>query len=98
MPNLTLLTNPDEMRDVAGSLDNLISEFDRLRMDMKAAVEQELREACSGAVAEKFTASYNENVDTGLVEERVRLEGVSQTLKASADNFEGTAEGVMSQF
>ena len=86
MPNLTLLTNPDEMRDVAGSLDNLISEFDRLRMEMKAAV------------AEKFTASYNENVDTGLVEERVRLEGVSQTLKASADNFEGTAEGVMSQF
>lgn len=92
--DLTLKLNSDEMRDVAGSLDNLISVFDNTRVEMKSAVEQELNETCEGDIAAEFANNYNETVDSGFIEERERLERVSQTLKTAAGNFDDTTATV----
>lgn len=98
MANLALLEDSDQMRITASAVQTLTEDFDGLRMTLKAAIGEELNTACAGDVADEFTRYYNENIDTKLVAERERLEGVVATLRASADNFDSTAAAVKSAF
>jgi uncharacterized protein YukE len=98
MANLTLLVDSDEMRVTANAIQTLTEDFDNLRETLKAAIGEELNTACAGDVADEFTRYYNENIDTQLVAERERLEGVIATLRATADNFDSTAAAVKSAF
>lgn len=98
MANLTLLEDPEEMRQTASAVETLKEDFDGLRTSLKAAIEQELNTACKGEVADEFTKYYNEKIDTQLVAERDRLEGVVQTIRATADRFQETSDAVRSSF
>ena len=98
MANLTLLEDSDEMRATASAIQTLTENFDGLRMNLQTAIAEELNTACAGDVADQFTRYYNENIDTQLVAERERLEGVVATLRSSANNFDNTAATVKSSF
>ncbi len=98
MANLTLLEDSEEMRSTATAIQTLTEDFDQLRATLKAAIGEELNTACAGDVADEFTRYYNENIDTQLVAEKERLDGVVATLRTSANEFDATAEAVKSAF
>ena len=98
MANISLLVDPEEMRAVARSVGELTEDFEVCRTDLKRAIGEELETACSGDVAQEFTRYYNENIDTKLVEEKARLDGVVSTLNSSAQGFEDTASAVKASF
>lgn len=98
MANLALLEDSDQMRTTASAVQTLTEDFDGLRTTLKAAIEEELNTACAGDVADEFTRYFNENIDTKLVSEGERLEGVVATLKNSAEFFDRTAAAVKSAF
>lgn len=98
MANLTLLEDSEEMRATATAIQTLSEDFDQLRATLKAAIGEELNTACAGDVADEFTRYYNENIDTQLIAEKDRLDGVVTTLRSSANEFDATAEAVKSAF
>lgn len=98
MANIALLEDSEEMRATASAVQTLAEDFDGLRASLKNSVESELNTACKGDVADEFTRYYNENIDTKLVAEKERLDGVIATLRASAENFDATAQAVKASF
>ena len=98
MANTTLLESPEEMRQTASAVETLKEDFEGLRTSLKTAIQDELRSACAGQVADEFSKYYEEKIDTQLVAERDRLENVIQTLRNTADRFEDTEHTVMSSF
>lgn len=98
MANLTLLEDSEEMRTTAAAIETLADDFDGLRATLKAAIGEELNTQCAGDVADEFTRYYNENIDTQLVAEKERLDGVVATLRSSANAFDDTAAAVKSAF
>ena len=98
MSIIALLEDPAEMRQTASAIETLKEDFESLRTTLKGQIENELNTACAGEVADEFTKYYNENVDTALIAERERLEGVIQTIRTTADRFEETSQSVMSSF
>ena len=98
MANTALLTDPEEMRVASRAISTLAEEFDGIREGLKTAIGQTLNEECKCDVANEFTNYYNTNIDTKLVAEKERLDGVAKTLLGSADNFEDTANEVKASF
>ena len=98
MANIALLEDPVEMRQTASAIETLKEDFESLRTTLKGEIENELNTACKGEVADEFTKYYNDNIDTALVAERERLEGIIQTVRTTADRFEETSQSVASSF
>ena len=98
MANTTLLTDPEEMRVASRAISTLAEDFDGIRQGLKVAIGETLNNECKGDVADEFTKYYNNNIDTKLVAEKERVDGVAKTLSISADNFEGTANNVKASF
>lgn len=98
MANLALLEDPQEMRATASSVNTLKEDFESLRNRLQKAISEELNTACAGDIADEFTRYYNENINTKLVDERERLNGVVTFLKTNADRLDATNAAVKSSF
>lgn len=98
MANLTLLTDPEEMRTVSRAVKALSEDFDGIREGLKTAIGVTLNTECKGDVADEFTKYYNDNIDTKLIIEKETLDRVAAGLLESAANFDDTAAGVKASF
>lgn len=98
MINETLTENPEEIRATAAAVQTLAEDFDGLRIELQRAIGEELNTACAGDVADYFTKYYNDNIDTKLVAEKERLDGVVLNLNNTATEFETTADEVKAAF
>ncbi len=98
MANMTLLEDVEEMRRAASGVSKLAEDFDGLRMELKASIENELNTTCSGDVANEFTNMYNEKIDPNLQTEKARLDIVAATLNGSAEVMENAENVVKSAF
>ena len=98
MANMTLLEDVEEMRTAASGVSKLAEDFDGLRMELKASIENELNTTCAGDVANEFTNMYNEKIDPNLQTEKARLDIVAATLNGSAEVMENAENVVKSAF
>ena len=98
MANMTLLEDVEEMRTAASGVSKLAEDFDGLRMELKASIENELNTTCAGDVANEFTNMYNEKIDPSLQTEKARLDVVASTLRESAEVMENAENVVKSAF
>lgn len=98
MANMTLLEDVEEMRTAASGVSKLAEDFDGLRMELKASIENELNTTCAGDVANEFTNMYNEKIDPSLQTEKARLDVVASTLRGSAEVMENAENVVKSAF
>ena len=92
--SFTLYEDADQMRATAGMVQRLAEDFDGLRVQLKASIEDELNTACAGEVADEFTRYYGTNIDPKLVAEKERLDGIVGTLRGSANNFDSATNTV----
>ena len=97
MANLTLITDPDDMRVIANAVESLIQEFQKQVKEMTAFIELRLMsQDCKGPTANAFKESFNRTVVPAFEKEIERLEAIVNTLRQSATGFDGAVDSTVS--
>ena len=98
MAEQTLITDPDDMRHASKAVSELTEEFNAIREELKESIGVTLNEECEGDIAQTFTQYYNDNIDPKLALEKDQLDGATNEIKNSAEDFEDTGNRVKSSF